>query len=149
MKCITKWVGIDGDTITNYKIVSSWLVYIYLDLTFRYLLELQVPLGPLGTSWTSRYLLDLQVPLGIDRDSQYRHGLIVLTTLMVLTQTHCIVCYWREFMVQTWTHGNNKDSCYIHGLMVLTQTHHIELELLKYKRAECCPYVEFFMSKMS
>ena len=32
--------------------------------TFRYIFDLGVPLGPLGTSWTCRYLLDLYVPLG-------------------------------------------------------------------------------------
>ena len=38
--------------------------YLGTSWTFRYLLDLQVPIGPLYTSWTLRYLLDLQVPLG-------------------------------------------------------------------------------------
>ena len=32
--------------------------------SFRYLLDLYLPLGPFGTYWTFRYFLDLYVPLG-------------------------------------------------------------------------------------
>ena len=68
--------------------------------------------------------------LGIDKDSCYRHGL----------------------MIYTWTHGIDNDSCYRHVLMVLTMIHVIYLnswyrigtiESHTYERAECCPYAGF------
>ena len=55
--------------------------------------------------------MDLYVPHGID--SWNGHGLVVLTTHMVLTYTHGIVSLLASI-------GIGKDSWYRNGLMVLT-----------------------------
>ena len=55
------------------------------------LLDLQVPLGTVGTYLTFRYLLELTRTHGIDiLDSWYRHKFMVLT-LRVWTKTHGMV----------------------------------------------------------
>ena len=56
----------------NYIYLLYWLFWAVLtvlaELTvfccYIAILDLWVPIGPLGTSWTFRYLLDLYIPLG-------------------------------------------------------------------------------------
>ena len=115
----------------------SWTLQCFLDFqkpleplgthwTFMSLLDLLLPLGPLGTCWGLMYLLELT------RTRWYRQGLMVLTTPIVVTQTHGII------MLLERTHGKVMDSWYRHSLIVLKtpkelpQTHCIELVLLNH-----------------
>ena len=94
---------------------------------------------------------------GFEKDSWYTHG------LMVWNQTYGTEMeswYRHRLRVQIWTHGIDMDSQYWQRLMVWIQTHGVDnthgIDLNSwysigttkshtYKRAQCCPYEEFFL----
>ena len=109
--------------------------------TFRYLLDIQVSPGPLGTSWTFRYLLDLYIPLvTLGTYWTFRYLLELQVPLGPLGTSwtfRYLLDLWYHLEVQVHL-AIDKDLWYRQQFMVLitpmvlTKIHGIELVILKH-----------------